>query len=197
MKKYALLRFTAPLILGLFLAGCAAPMPLRVASWALDGASYLTTKKSVMDHGLSALNGQDCAALRIVTEGSACRSDIPGVAFNDNLSAPANSRSFTPPSACDTAKIADELPDTQALNRCADKLVSAYGKDGALLQSERRIERLVREHNTDDAAIWIGIQVAVQQIPNDEQAADEQAQNQTQDQTMTPTLARSLHAAND
>ncbi|MCR4378711.1 MAG: hypothetical protein NUV50_11545 [Rhodospirillales bacterium] len=174
-------------------------MPLRVASWALDGASYLTTKKSVMDHGLSALNGQDCAALRVVTEGSACRSNaIPGVAFNDNLSPSTNSRSFTPPSACDTAKIYEALPDTQALNRCADKLVSTYGKDNALFQCERRIERLIGEQNTDDAAIWIGIQVAVQQTADDEQPqTQDQAQSQAQSQEMTATLVRSLRTAND
>lgn len=193
MKQSALLRCTAPLVFGLFLSACAAPMPLRVASWAIDGVSYVTTKKSVMDHGLSALNGQDCAALRVVTEGSACRSNtIPGVAFNDNLSASANSRSFTPPSACDTAKIYEALPDTQALNRCADKLVSAYGKDNALFQCERRIERLIGEKNTDDAAIWIGIQVAVQQTSD-----DEPTQPQAQDQASTETLARSLRTAND
>jgi hypothetical protein len=171
MKQPDFLRFTAPLILGLFLSACAAPMPLKIASWALDGVSYLTTQKSVMDHGLSALNGKDCAALRVVTEGSACRSNIPGVAFNDNLSPIPGNGLSTAASMCDISKISGALPDTRALNNCAEQMVSAYGKTGALLQCDNRIERLVTERNTDDAAIWIGIQVAIQNASAAEQAA--------------------------
>lgn len=55
------------------LGGCALPVPLQVASWALDGISYLATDKSMTDHGLSIVAQQDCALLRGVTEGSVCR----------------------------------------------------------------------------------------------------------------------------
>ena len=54
-------------------AGCALPVPLQVASWALDGISYVMTEKSVTDHGLSAVVQKDCAVWRGVTEGELCR----------------------------------------------------------------------------------------------------------------------------
>lgn len=55
------------------LGGCALPVPLQVASWALDGISYLATDKSMTDHGLSMVAQQDCALLRGLTEGSVCK----------------------------------------------------------------------------------------------------------------------------
>ena len=55
------------------LGGCALPMPLQVASWALDGISYLVTEKSVTDHGISFVAEKDCALLRGITEGAVCR----------------------------------------------------------------------------------------------------------------------------
>ena len=58
----------------LLVAGCAVPVPLQIASWALDGISYLTTEKSVSDHGLSLVAQSDCAIWRGVTEGELCRS---------------------------------------------------------------------------------------------------------------------------
>lgn len=52
------------------LAGCVAPPILTYASVALDGASFLTTGKSVGDHALSAAVDENCAMLRVVTEGN-------------------------------------------------------------------------------------------------------------------------------
>ena len=46
---------------------------LQVASWALDGISYIATGKSVTDHGISAVTQRDCALLRGFTEGQVCR----------------------------------------------------------------------------------------------------------------------------
>jgi len=57
----------------LALGGCALPVPIQVASWALDGLSYLATDKSVTDHGLSMVTQRDCALLRGLTDGSVCR----------------------------------------------------------------------------------------------------------------------------
>jgi len=70
-------RVIAAVIGGLLLGGCALPVPVQVVSWALDGFSLLTTKKSLTDHGISALAQQDCALWRGVTEGSVCREDDP------------------------------------------------------------------------------------------------------------------------
>jgi hypothetical protein len=47
-----------------FLAGCALPLPLKVASWALDGISYLATDKSVAENGLSIIAKKDCSLMR-------------------------------------------------------------------------------------------------------------------------------------
>ena len=51
----------------LLLAGCGLPPAVVVASYALDGVSYVATGKSVTDHAISAVSGQDCALHRIVT----------------------------------------------------------------------------------------------------------------------------------
>jgi cell division septation protein DedD len=59
----------------LFLGGCALPLPVQVASWALDGLSYVTTEKSMADHGLSIVANKDCAVVRgiLMDEGQICR----------------------------------------------------------------------------------------------------------------------------
>jgi hypothetical protein len=56
------------IILSLFVGGCALPVSVTVASWALDGVSYVATNKSLTDHGISFISGQDCAMHRVVTE---------------------------------------------------------------------------------------------------------------------------------
>jgi hypothetical protein len=57
----------------LALGGCALPVPIQVATWALDGLSYMVTDKSVTDHGISMVAQKDCALLRGLTDGSVCR----------------------------------------------------------------------------------------------------------------------------
>jgi len=62
----------------LLLGGCALPLPVQVASWALDGISYIATQKSVADHGISMVANKDCAVLRgLLDDGYICR-DIDG-----------------------------------------------------------------------------------------------------------------------
>jgi len=56
-----------------FLAGCAMPVPVTIASFILDGFSIATTNKTVTDHGLSFVAQQDCAVWRGFTEGELCR----------------------------------------------------------------------------------------------------------------------------
>ena len=74
MKKKAALGVTTALGAGaLLVTGCAVPVPLQVASWALDGISLITTEKSVTDHGISIVAQQDCSIWRGVTEGDVCR----------------------------------------------------------------------------------------------------------------------------
>lgn len=59
----------------LLLGGCALPVPVQIASWAVDGLLYITTEKSMADHGVSFVAQKDCAMLRVVTEGALCRDD--------------------------------------------------------------------------------------------------------------------------
>ncbi|MCW8835794.1 MAG: SH3 domain-containing protein [Rhodospirillales bacterium] len=56
------------------LSGCAVlPVPFQIAMLAADGISYLESKKSLSDHGLSMVTGKDCAMWRILPEGQPCR----------------------------------------------------------------------------------------------------------------------------
>ena len=56
----------------IFLSGCSLPAGFSAASWAIDGASYLATKKSLTDHGISFVAGQDCALYRLITATNVC-----------------------------------------------------------------------------------------------------------------------------
>lgn len=58
-------------ILAIPLAGCALPPAVTVASLVLDAGSYMTTGKSVADHGLSAVTQRDCRLLGVL-EGEVC-----------------------------------------------------------------------------------------------------------------------------
>ncbi len=60
----------APLML---LAGCGLPPAVVVASYAVDGLSYMTSGKSVTDRAFSALTQRDCALHRVITEAGFCR----------------------------------------------------------------------------------------------------------------------------
>jgi hypothetical protein len=87
MKRFTVLGASV-----LLLSGCALPVPIQIASWALDGLSYLTTEKSVADHGLSIIAQQDCAILRgLLAEGDFCHDfDDPATVVADADSGPAN-----------------------------------------------------------------------------------------------------------
>lgn len=63
--------------LPLFLGACGLPPALSVASWAIDGVSYLASGKSVTDHAISEVAQQDCALFRAVQGREIC-DDIVG-----------------------------------------------------------------------------------------------------------------------
>jgi len=165
-------------VTGLVISGCAAvPVPLKMASWAADGISYVFTQKSVLDHGLSAMNGQDCAVMRLATEGSACREDT-GVtlAFKSSTartttpafaSAPKAYTAFTPTTlACDAPRVSTGLPSERELYRCAELLIYQDGHTGALDQSERRIANFARENDAGGVTVWTGVRMAVIDLAN-------------------------------
>jgi hypothetical protein len=73
-----------PVLLGsLLLSGCFLPTHFSVASWAIDGISVIFTKKSVTDHGISAIAQKDCALWRGITEGAVCRENDSITAIAD------------------------------------------------------------------------------------------------------------------
>ncbi len=61
-----------PIFIFLLLGGCALPLPLQIASWVVDGASYIATDKSITDHGISMVMNRDCSLLRIISRGEIC-----------------------------------------------------------------------------------------------------------------------------
>ncbi len=69
------LRIIPVVLSSVLLSGCFLPPQLTLASWALDGLSVMFTKKSITDHGISAVAQKDCALWRGFTEGAVCRSD--------------------------------------------------------------------------------------------------------------------------
>lgn len=70
------MRFPGPaIVLPLFLAGCALPPAVTVASLVLDGVSFVTTGKSTADHAISAVANEDCALLRVVDGDQICDPD--------------------------------------------------------------------------------------------------------------------------
>lgn len=73
------------------LGGCAGgPMAMTAASFAVDGFLYVGTSKSSTDHMLSAMLQQDCATLRVLTEGFVCKPVIvPAARTAANASEPA------------------------------------------------------------------------------------------------------------
>ena len=64
-------------LITLVLGGCSfLPVPLQIASWAVDGISVITTQKSISDHGLSLVTQKDCAIWKGFTKGVICREYI-------------------------------------------------------------------------------------------------------------------------
>lgn len=91
-----LFRVVPVVLSGFLLSGCLLPTHFTVASWAIDGLSVMFTKKSVADHGISAVAQKDCALWRGFTEGEICREDDSitaiadaGYISNDGKSTPA------------------------------------------------------------------------------------------------------------
>ncbi len=57
------------------LSGCGLPPAVTYASYAADVFSYLTTGKSVTDHGISMVLEKDCALLRVL-DGPICIEEV-------------------------------------------------------------------------------------------------------------------------
>ena len=68
-------RGTALILCSVGLAACSLPMPVKIASWVVDGIAYLTTEKSVTDHGISLVARKDCALWRGIKGEKICQDE--------------------------------------------------------------------------------------------------------------------------
>jgi hypothetical protein len=78
----ALLTMPALLSLG----GCFSPA-VTMASYAVDGASYAVSDKSLSDHGLSAVKGEDCATWHFFVGRAVCEDPadpVPTAALDEH-----------------------------------------------------------------------------------------------------------------
>jgi hypothetical protein len=66
------IRIAGALLAPLALGACGLPIGVQIASLFADGVSYLTTDKSLTDHGISAVTGEDCALWRGVEGANIC-----------------------------------------------------------------------------------------------------------------------------
>ena len=64
------------------LSGCALPPIVTYISSAADVFSYLTTRKTVTDHGISMVVQKDCALLRVL-DGPICIEEVEEVVLSD------------------------------------------------------------------------------------------------------------------
>ena len=55
------------------LTACGVPTAVTIASYAVDGASFWSTGRSVTDHGISILLQEDCALFRVVRGEAVCQ----------------------------------------------------------------------------------------------------------------------------
>ena len=72
-------------LLAIGLSGCLAPTPFSVASMVAGAHSYAVSGKTLTDHGISGVTGQDCVVTRLVTEGAVCRENVTYAAAPDVL----------------------------------------------------------------------------------------------------------------
>lgn len=67
------LRVLLPAVAPILVAGCALPIGVQIATLVADGVSLMTTKKTLTDHGLSAMTSKDCTIWRGVTGEEFCQ----------------------------------------------------------------------------------------------------------------------------
>ena len=129
------------------LGGCALPVPIQVASWAIDALSVITTEKSLADHGISALAKKDCSLFRVVTEDDSviCRdvddrqdvmtADAGTAATDVNALAPATDGAAAPRFETIESQVAKSAPAAAAFETAAgDETAVAVNIDLAAMQ---------------------------------------------------------------
>lgn len=89
------------------LSGCLLPTPFSIVSSGLDAVSFVASGKTVTDHGVSLVMGEDCALVRVL-EGEVCREQR-------EFEEVAEGRLLAPlPAHGDAALLAQTHPEVQA-----------------------------------------------------------------------------------
>ncbi len=65
-------RLAGLIVAGVALSGCGVPLAVTIVSYAADGVSAATTGKTLGDHALSAVVGEDCALWRVFDDREIC-----------------------------------------------------------------------------------------------------------------------------
>lgn len=105
--------------------GCALPISYTIATLMADGVSYVTTDKSLADHGISAITAQDCAIHRLLTDGNVCH-----IVAQDDIAAvqpPPPAAAIAAAPEIRVAAVAAIAPDTARKNSAAAPDVAAPG----------------------------------------------------------------------
>ena len=68
-----LYKFSFALTAPFLIAGCGMPIGIQIASLLADSVSFITTEKTLTDHGLSAITKKDCKLLRSVKNEEICQ----------------------------------------------------------------------------------------------------------------------------
>ena len=98
-------------LLSIGLSGCLAPSPFSVATMVAGAHSYAVSGKTLTDHGISGITGQDCVVTRLATEGAVCRENVTYAAAPDILQPlPTKETSVTQASAPTAVQPALVLP---------------------------------------------------------------------------------------
>lgn len=127
----------------LAVGGCAAlPPSVQIASWALDGFSYIVSKKSVADHGLSVAMQKDCALWRGLTDDRICHADDAATMIaeaKDTLDRTAANDLDGPADISEGFRDVEELASFETAARASDEAQTAKPAGYSLLLDEQWI----------------------------------------------------------
>ena len=112
-----------PILAGL--SGCVLPPAVTIASLVANAASYAATGKSISDHGISALAGEDCALWRVAADREICTARSEAVA--SPASPPAQAQPPKSPTVAESGIDAERVDSIQKV-AVAPELVARPGR---------------------------------------------------------------------
>ena len=128
----------APLVLG----GCGLPIGVQIASMFADGISLLTTDKTLIDHGISAITDQDCIVWRGVKGEEVCQD-----------------KAFDPE---DTADLGGPAPEGNPEDEPEDAAIEDAAEDAPTAAPGPTVKSFALAANTDTAAAPVATPAAAE-----------------------------------